>query len=63
VVNLPGAPDWIGRTVPVTIRRAGPNSLWGEIQQVKQVQQVDRVDRVDQIGRVDQVGRVHLGRT
>jgi tRNA-2-methylthio-N6-dimethylallyladenosine synthase len=21
---------WIGRTVPVTIRRAGPNSLWGE---------------------------------
>jgi tRNA-2-methylthio-N6-dimethylallyladenosine synthase len=25
-----GAP-WIGRTVSVTIRRAGPNSLWGEI--------------------------------
>ncbi len=22
---------WIGRTVPVTIRRAGPNSLWGEV--------------------------------
>ena len=32
VVNLPGEPDWIGRTVPVTIRRAGPNSLWGEAQ-------------------------------
>ena len=31
VVNLPGEPDWIGRLVPVTIRRAGPNSLWGEI--------------------------------
>jgi tRNA-2-methylthio-N6-dimethylallyladenosine synthase len=30
VVNLPGESDWIGRTVPVTIRRAGPNSLWGE---------------------------------
>ena len=22
---------WIGRTVPVTIRRGGPNSLWGEV--------------------------------
>jgi tRNA-2-methylthio-N6-dimethylallyladenosine synthase len=32
VVNLPGESHWIGRTVPVTIRRAGPNSLWGEIQ-------------------------------
>jgi tRNA-2-methylthio-N6-dimethylallyladenosine synthase len=34
VVNFPvpaGAPDmWLGRTVPVTIRRAGPNSLWGD---------------------------------
>jgi tRNA-2-methylthio-N6-dimethylallyladenosine synthase len=36
VVNLPvpgGASDvgaWIGRTVPVTIRRAGAYSLWGE---------------------------------
>ena len=30
VVNLPGEVDWIGRTVPVTIRRAGPNSVWGE---------------------------------
>jgi tRNA A37 methylthiotransferase MiaB len=31
VVNLPGEAAWIGRTVPVTIRRAGPNSVWGEI--------------------------------
>jgi len=30
VVNLPGPREWIGRTVPVTIRRAGPHSLWGE---------------------------------
>jgi tRNA-2-methylthio-N6-dimethylallyladenosine synthase len=30
VVNLPGSSDWIGRTVPVRIRRSGPNSLWGE---------------------------------
>jgi tRNA-2-methylthio-N6-dimethylallyladenosine synthase len=30
VVNVPGAADWIGRLVPVTIRRAGPNSVWGE---------------------------------
>jgi tRNA-2-methylthio-N6-dimethylallyladenosine synthase len=34
VVNLPGAPDWMGRTVPVTIRRAGPNSVWGEVTDV-----------------------------
>jgi tRNA-2-methylthio-N6-dimethylallyladenosine synthase len=42
VVNfpMPGTPGspiadrgspWLGRTVPVTIRRAGPNSLWGEV--------------------------------
>jgi tRNA-2-methylthio-N6-dimethylallyladenosine synthase len=31
VVNLPGPVDWIGQTRPVTIRRAGPNSLWGEV--------------------------------
>ena len=42
VVNFPAPcaprspiPDprspWIGRTVPVTIRRAGPNSVWGEV--------------------------------
>jgi tRNA-2-methylthio-N6-dimethylallyladenosine synthase len=36
VVNFPvprgrdDADAWIGRTVPVTIRRAGPNSVWGE---------------------------------
>jgi tRNA-2-methylthio-N6-dimethylallyladenosine synthase len=30
VVNLPGEPDWVGRTIAVKIRRAGPNSLWGE---------------------------------
>ncbi len=29
VVNLPGHPDWIGRTVPVSIERAGPHSVWG----------------------------------
>ena len=37
VVNfaVPSGPDpgsaWIGRTVPVTIRRAGPHSVWGEM--------------------------------
>jgi tRNA-2-methylthio-N6-dimethylallyladenosine synthase len=31
VVNLPGPLDWIGQIRPVTIRRAGPNSLWGEV--------------------------------
>jgi len=31
VVNVPADSAWIGRTVPVTIRRAGPNSVWGEI--------------------------------
>ena len=30
VVNLPGPPEWLGRVVDVTIRRAGPNSVWGE---------------------------------
>jgi tRNA-2-methylthio-N6-dimethylallyladenosine synthase len=30
VVNLPGRPDWVGRFVDVTIRRAGPHSVWGE---------------------------------
>jgi tRNA-2-methylthio-N6-dimethylallyladenosine synthase len=29
VVNCPGEPTWIGRTLPVTIERAGPNSVWG----------------------------------
>jgi tRNA-2-methylthio-N6-dimethylallyladenosine synthase len=30
VVNLPGPPEWIGRTVPVRVERAGPHSVWGE---------------------------------
>ncbi len=39
VVNFPvptrgdGAGVWIGRTVPVTIRRAGPNSVWGQAEE------------------------------
>ena len=31
VVNFPGRAEWLGRTVGVRIRRAGPNSLWGEV--------------------------------
>lgn len=31
VVNLPGSPALVGRFVPVTIKRAGPNSVWGEV--------------------------------
>jgi tRNA-2-methylthio-N6-dimethylallyladenosine synthase len=31
VVNFPGRPDWVGRFVDVTVRRAGPHSLWGEV--------------------------------
>lgn len=30
VVNLPGDRSWIGRVVPVEVKRAGPNSVWGE---------------------------------
>jgi tRNA-2-methylthio-N6-dimethylallyladenosine synthase len=30
VVNFPGPSSWVGRTVPVRIERAGPNSVWGE---------------------------------
>jgi tRNA-2-methylthio-N6-dimethylallyladenosine synthase len=30
VVNLPGPPEWLGRLVDVEIKRAGPNSVWGE---------------------------------
>jgi tRNA-2-methylthio-N6-dimethylallyladenosine synthase len=30
VVNLPGHSEWIGRTVPVRIERAGPHSVWGQ---------------------------------
>jgi tRNA-2-methylthio-N6-dimethylallyladenosine synthase len=31
VVNFPGDPSLVGRLVAVTIRRAGPNSVWGEV--------------------------------
>ena len=31
VVNLPGPAQWIGRTVPVRIERAGPHSVWGRV--------------------------------
>src|SRR5262245_55012255 len=31
VVNLPGPTAWIGRTVPVRIERAGPHSVWGQV--------------------------------
>jgi tRNA-2-methylthio-N6-dimethylallyladenosine synthase len=31
IPNLGTASEWIGRIVPVRIRRAGPHSLWGEI--------------------------------
>ncbi len=31
VVNFPGDPSLVGRIVPVRIRRAGPNSVWGEM--------------------------------
>ena len=30
VVNVPGPPEWLGQLVDVTIKRAGPNSVWGE---------------------------------
>lgn len=30
VVNFPGSPKWLGRLIDVTIKRAGPNSVWGE---------------------------------
>ena len=32
VVNLPGPASWIGQTVTVRVRRAGPHSVWGERQ-------------------------------
>jgi len=31
VVNLPGPPAWIGRTLPVRVERAGPHSVWGRV--------------------------------
>jgi tRNA-2-methylthio-N6-dimethylallyladenosine synthase len=30
VVNFPGRRDWIGSLIRVDVRRAGPNSVWGE---------------------------------
>jgi tRNA-2-methylthio-N6-dimethylallyladenosine synthase len=30
-VNLPGPPEWIGRTLPVRVERAGPHSVWGRV--------------------------------
>jgi len=30
VVNLPGPPEWMGRTVTVTVERAGAHSVWGQ---------------------------------
>jgi tRNA-2-methylthio-N6-dimethylallyladenosine synthase len=30
VVNFPGREEWFGWLRPVSIRRAGPNSVWGE---------------------------------
>ena len=30
VVNFPGPAAWLGRLISVDIRRAGPNSVWGE---------------------------------
>ena len=35
VVNLPGDPSWVGRTVPVRITGANPNSLRGEAVDVR----------------------------
>jgi tRNA-2-methylthio-N6-dimethylallyladenosine synthase len=32
VVNFPGDPALVGSLVPVTIKRAGPNSVWGELE-------------------------------
>src|SRR5262245_29064189 len=31
VVNLPGPPDWIGRTATVKEERAGPHRVWGRV--------------------------------
>ena len=31
VVNLPGLPELIGRTVTVRVERAGPHSVWGQV--------------------------------
>jgi tRNA-2-methylthio-N6-dimethylallyladenosine synthase len=31
VVNFPGDPSLVGQLVSVTVKRAGPNSVWGEL--------------------------------
>jgi len=31
VVNLPGPVEWIGRTLPIRVERAGAHSVWGRI--------------------------------
>ena len=31
VVNLPGPFEWVGRTLPVHVERAGPHSVWGRV--------------------------------
>ncbi len=33
VANLPGPPEWIGRTLRVRVERAGPHSVWGRASQ------------------------------
>ena len=45
VVNLPGPPAWIGRVVAVRIRRAGPNSVWGEAVRPVGVARAGALDR------------------
>jgi tRNA-2-methylthio-N6-dimethylallyladenosine synthase len=37
VVNFPGDSSWIGRLLPVRIHRAGPNSLWGRVEEPARV--------------------------
>jgi len=37
VVNLPGPPEWIGRTIAVRVERAGPHSVWGRAVRVDEV--------------------------
>jgi tRNA-2-methylthio-N6-dimethylallyladenosine synthase len=37
VVNLPGPAEWIGRTLPVRVERAGPHSVWGQLTEAPSV--------------------------
>lgn len=50
VVNLPGPPGWLGRLVDVTIRRAGPNSVWGEAVESVRGQGSDAGDQIGERG-------------